>query len=76
MSTWTTREIVRRKRREYLRSSKAAEKRILDEMEVLTGYHRKSLARTFADRDEPEPSPAVRITHLMGIESIIHILCG
>ena len=47
MSTSTTREIVRRKRREYLGSSKSAKKRILDELEELTGYHRKSLVRMF-----------------------------
>ena len=45
MSTSTTREIVRRKRREYLRSAKGAKKLILDELEELTGYHRKSLVR-------------------------------
>ena len=33
MSTSTTREIVRRKRKEYLRSGKAAKKLILDELE-------------------------------------------
>jgi hypothetical protein len=47
MSTSTTREIVRRRRREYLRSAKAAKKLILDELEELTGYHRKSLVRMF-----------------------------
>ena len=47
MSTSTTREIVRRKRKEYLKSTKAAKKRILDELEELTGYHRKSLVRMF-----------------------------
>jgi len=47
MSTSTTREIVRRRRKEYLRSGKAAKKLILDELEELTGYHRKSLVRMF-----------------------------
>jgi hypothetical protein len=52
MSTSTTREIVRRKRKEYLSSGKAAKKLILDELEALnliqgTGYHRKSLVRMF-----------------------------
>lgn len=45
MSTPTTREIVRRKRKEYLKSRKATKRSILDELEELTGYHRKSLVR-------------------------------
>ena len=47
MSTSTVREIVRRKRKEYLKAPKAQKKRILDEAQGLTGYHRKSLARMF-----------------------------
>ena len=47
MSTSTVREIVKRKRREYLRARKAEKKRILDEVQSLTGYHRKSLIRLF-----------------------------
>jgi hypothetical protein len=47
MSTSTTREIVRRRRKEYLGSTKAGKRRILDEIEELTGYHRKSLVRMF-----------------------------
>ena len=49
MSTSTTREIVRRKRKEYLKSRKAAKRSILDELEELTGYHRKSLVRMFVE---------------------------
>jgi len=47
MSTSAVREIVRRRRKEYLKSSKSEKKRILDEAEELTGYHRKSLTRLF-----------------------------
>lgn len=47
MSTSAVREIVRRKRKEYLKASKGEKKRILDEVEELTGYHRKSLVRLF-----------------------------
>ena len=49
MSTPTVREIVRHKRKEYLRAGKAQKKRMLDELEGLTGYHRKSLVRPFGE---------------------------
>ena len=47
MSTLTVREIVRRKRKEYLKARKAEKRQTLDEVEGLTGYHRKSLVRLF-----------------------------
>lgn len=60
MSTPTVREIVRRKRKEYLKARKAEKKRILDEVEVLTGYHRKSLARMLREGVKPRNTPIKR----------------
>jgi hypothetical protein len=47
MSASTVMEIVKRKGKEYRRARKAEKGRILDEVERLTGYHRKSLVRLF-----------------------------
>jgi hypothetical protein len=60
MSTLTVREIVRRKRQEYVRARKAEKRRILDEVEALTGYHRKSLVRLFLERPRPRKAPIRR----------------
>jgi len=60
MSTSTVREIVRRKRQEYLRARKAKKRLILDEVEALTGYHRKSLVRLFGERPGPRKAPIRR----------------
>ena len=61
MSTLTVREIVRRKRQEYLRARKAEKRRILDEVEVLTGYHWKSLVRLFLEEGGPRSAPIRRL---------------
>ena len=58
MSKPTVREIVKRRRKEYLRASKSQKKRMLDELEVLIGYHRKSLVRMFGDHAEKKKAPA------------------
>lgn len=60
MSRSTVREIVRRKRKEYLRARKAEKGRILDEVEGLTGYHRKSLVRLFLERAGSRNAPIRR----------------
>lgn len=60
MSTLTVREIVRRKRQEYLRAGKAEKRLILDEVEALTGYHRKSLVRLFLERPGRRNAPIRR----------------
>jgi len=60
MSASSVREIVRRKRKEYLKARKAEKKRILDEVEELTGYHRKSLARLFLGGVSPRNAPIRR----------------
>jgi len=60
MSTSSVREIVRRKRKEYLKARKAEKKRILDEVEELTGYHRKSLVRLFLGDVSPRNTPIRR----------------
>ena len=61
MSTSTTREIVRRK--EYLKAGKVEKKKILDKIQGLTGYHRKSLVRLLredvAQRNTPIHRPRV-----------------
>lgn len=57
MSTSATREIVRRKRKEYARCGRAGKKLILDELEELTGYHRKSLVRMFGGGVGRKKSP-------------------
>ncbi len=49
MSRSAVREIVRRRRKEYLKGTKSEKKRILDEAEGLSGYHRKSLVRLFLE---------------------------
>ena len=60
MSTLTVREIVRRKRQEYVKARKSEKKRILDEGEVLTGYHRKSLVRLFSEVPGRKSAPIRR----------------
>jgi len=57
MSTSSVREIVRRKRRGYLKARKGEKKRILDEVQELTGYHRKSLVRLFLQGVSPRNAP-------------------
>jgi hypothetical protein len=54
MSTATATEIVRRKQKEYRRSSKGKKGQILDEITKLTGYHRGSLQRMFTQADKPK----------------------
>jgi len=60
MSTLTVREIVRHKRKEYLRARKSEKGRILDEVQELTGYHRKSLVRLFLGGIGPRGAPIRR----------------
>lgn len=60
MSTLTVREVVRRKRQEYLKASKGEKRQILDEMEALTGYHRKSLVRLFLGKAGTRKAPIRR----------------
>ena len=60
MSTPTVREIVRRKRKEYLKARKAEKKRILDALQGLTGYHRESLARMLREGVGPRNKPIRR----------------
>lgn len=60
MSTSTVRDIVRHERKAYRRSSKSGKKRILDELEKLTGYHRESLARMLRDDGPREKGPIRR----------------
>ena len=60
MSRSTAREIVRRKRKEYLRAEKRKKKQILDEAEELTGYHRKSLVRLFLEEARTGKPPIRR----------------
>jgi hypothetical protein len=60
MSTLTVREIVRHKRKDYLRARKAEKRRILDEVQGLTGYHRKSLVRLFLEGVGPRSAPIRR----------------
>ena len=49
MSAPTVREIVRRKKKEYLKAGKGEKVRILNEVQELTGYHRKSLVRLLVE---------------------------
>ena len=60
MSTPTVREIVRRKRKEYLKARKTEKRQILDEVEELTGYHRKSLVRLLREGVAPRRTPIRR----------------
>jgi len=41
------RKYLRRMRRRYGKASRKEEKQLLDEMEVVTGQHRKSLLRSY-----------------------------
>lgn len=60
MSTTSVREIVRRKRREYLKGRKSEKRLMLDEVEGLTGYHRKSLIRLFMEGARTRKAPIRR----------------
>lgn len=56
MSAATARELVRRRRAEYVGAKTRAEcARILDELVALTGYHRKSLLRRLSGPDAVKP---------------------
>jgi len=56
MSAATARELVRRRRAEYMRAKTRAEcARILDELVALTEYHRKSLLRLLRGPDAARP---------------------
>ncbi|MBI3948627.1 MAG: transposase family protein [Armatimonadetes bacterium] len=56
MSVATAREVVRRRRADYLKAETRAEQaRILDELVGLTGYHRKSLVRLLSGPDAAKP---------------------
>lgn len=59
MSTSTVMEIVRRKRKEYKKARKREKIQILNELEVLTGYHRKSLLRLLGQSGKVK-QPVVR----------------
>lgn len=85
MSTLTVREIVRRKRQEYLRAGKAEKRRKLDEVEALTGYHRKSIVRLFGERPGPRRAPIRRsraskygpiLPHLRVLWGVSFYACG
>ncbi len=85
MSTLAVREIVRRKRKEYLRARKAEKRRILDEVEGLSGYHRKSLVRLFLEgvgsRKAPVRRPrdtkyGVILPHLRVLWGVSFYACG
>jgi len=56
MTTASVREVVRRKRKEYLRATKSGKKLILSEVQELTGYHRKTLVRLFVKGTPPAMS--------------------
>ena len=60
MSTSTVRDIVRHERKAYRKASRSGKKRILDELEELTGYHRESLARMLRDDGPGEKGPIRR----------------
>ena len=51
---------MRRQRKVYRRASKSCKKRILDELEEVTGYHRESLARMLRDDSPPKKGPIRR----------------
>jgi hypothetical protein len=53
MTTASVREIMRRKRKGYLAATKSEKNRILDEVQDLSGYHRKSLVRLFTKGTPP-----------------------
>jgi len=73
MSTSTVREIVRRKRKEYLRAAKGERSRMLDEMEELTEYHRKSLVRMLIE-GVPRKNAPVRRSRASTYEPILPLL--
>ena len=60
MSTSSVREIVRRSRSVYRKASKSTKKRMLDELEEVTGYHRESLGRMLRDESPPKKGPIRR----------------
>jgi len=56
MSTATARELVRRRRADYVKAkTRADQARILDQLVKLTGYHRKSLLRLLSGPDAAKP---------------------
>jgi hypothetical protein len=54
MSKSSVTEIVKRKRKDYKRASREEKGRILNELEELTGYHRKSLGRLLRQSGKPK----------------------
>ena len=62
MKASAVREVVRRKRKEYQKASKGGKKRLLDELEALIGYHRKSLIRLLAQARGGKKQPVKRAT--------------
>ena len=85
MSTSAVREVVRRRRKEYLKSGKSGKKQILDEVEELTGYHRKSLIRLFLEGARTRKTPIRRprvsryepiIVHLKVLWATTFYACG
>lgn len=56
MTTASVREVVRRRRKEYGKATKSQKKGILNEVQELTGYHRKSLVRMFTKGTPPAKS--------------------
>ena len=60
MSTRTVREIMRHERKAYRKASKSGKKRILDELQELTCYHRESRARMLRDNVPPNNGPIRR----------------
>jgi len=85
MSKSAVREIVRRRRKEYVKGSKLEKSRILDEAVGLTGYHRKSLTRLFL-RGIPVQKGAIRrpresryapiLPHLKKLWAVTFYACG
>ena len=85
MSTSTVTEIVRRKRKEYKKARKGEKGRILDELEALTAYHRKSLERLLGQSGKAK-QPVVRrprgsryaqvLPHLRTLWAVSFYACG
>jgi hypothetical protein len=60
MKASAVREIVRRKRKEYQKATKGEKMRMLDDVQTLTGYHRKSLIRLFVEDPKLKKQPVKR----------------